>query len=175
MEIAMKTCRKCGQEKQISDYYRHSQMLDGHLNICKECVKSRVNHHRSENIDRIREYDRQRGNLPHRVNARKAYQQTSGAKQAMRNARKRYEERYPDRIRESHNKSKANHPEKYAARTTLWSHVLTGRIIRPSSCSDCGVVCTPHGHHEDYSKPLDVVWVCVSCHVARHKRQVKAA
>jgi superfamily II helicase len=44
-----KICRKCGIEKDISQFYKHSQMADGHLNICKDCVKQRVSKHRALN------------------------------------------------------------------------------------------------------------------------------
>ena len=37
-------------------------MGDGHLNKCKECTKNDSTNHRDENIDKIREYDRERGN-----------------------------------------------------------------------------------------------------------------
>ena len=58
----MKKCKDCGIEKDISEYHVHKQMKDGHLNKCKVCVRKRVSDHRAKNIDRIRAYDRKRGN-----------------------------------------------------------------------------------------------------------------
>jgi len=39
-----------------------------------------------------------------------------------------------------------------------------GKIIRPEHCQHCGKECRPEGHHEDYNKPFDVIWLCRTCH-----------
>ena len=41
-----------------------------------------------------------------------------------------------------------------------------GKLI-PAPCRDCG---SPEAqkHHPDYSRPIDVVWLCRSCHLAEH-------
>jgi hypothetical protein len=61
--------------------------------------------------------------------------------------------------------------DKVWARSVLGRAVQSGEIIVPKSCSECAKTCRPEGHHEDYSKPLDVVWLCKSCHVNRHHSQ----
>src|SRR5690606_225058 len=49
----MKDCRKCGVEKPLADYYAHKKMSDGHLNVCKECVKVSMREHRKRKRERM--------------------------------------------------------------------------------------------------------------------------
>jgi len=62
----MKRCFKCGQEKELDEFYVHKEMADGRLGKCKKCTKRDVSDHRGKNIESIREYDRRRSGLPHR-------------------------------------------------------------------------------------------------------------
>jgi hypothetical protein len=59
-------------------------------------------------------------------------------------------------------------PERKKANMAVSNAIRDGRLHRPSICIDCNKNCKPEGHHEDYSKPLDVIWLCQSCHAKRH-------
>lgn len=73
----MKTCKKCGQLKDVSCFYAHKMMADGHLNSCKECVKNAVRKNRSEKAEQYKRYEQMRFQTqPHRRMAAKAYAQT---------------------------------------------------------------------------------------------------
>lgn len=58
--------------------------------------------------------------------------------------------------------------EKKNAHSAVEYAVKTGKLARPNYCEACRKVGPVHGHHEDYSKPLEVEWLCVACHRAIH-------
>jgi hypothetical protein len=60
------------------------------------------------------------------------------------------------------------HPDRYRARQMLRCAVKSGKVARPANCSRCGRECIPDAHHPDYSKPLEVDWLCGDCHRAEH-------
>lgn len=47
--------------------------------------------------------------------------------------------------------------------------IQRGELTRPDTCSECGREARIIAHHEDYSKPLDVQWLCPQCHQKRGK------
>ncbi len=53
----------------------------------------------------------------------------------------------------------------------LQDAVRAGKIQRASACSNCGTIGKVEGHHEDYARPLDVVWLCRRCHWHHHLKQ----
>lgn len=63
---------------------------------------------------------------------------------------------------------------KVLAQKSLARAVKKGTIVRPDSCEKCGKKGKPHGHHDDYSKRLDVRWVCQACHQQIHNDLRKA-
>ncbi len=54
--------------------------------------------------------------------------------------------------------------EAHAAQQAVYRAIRNGALVRSASCSECGIECKPEAAHEDYSKPLDIRWLCRLCH-----------
>lgn len=74
----------------------------------------------------------------------------------------------PERTRENLKLYAERHPEKIKAVQSVNNAIRDGRLVR-EPCVVCGA--TPaQGHHPDYSKPLEVVWLCRKHHGEAHRR-----
>ena len=62
------------------------------------------------------------------------------------------------------------YPDKYKAHNMVHNYIRDGKLTRKTECEECGGDSNIHAHHEDYSKPLDVVWLCAACHAKRHPK-----
>ncbi len=153
----MKKCFKCLRILSIDEFYKHSAMSDGRLNKCKDCTKKDATEHRLKNLSRVRQYDKLRGAMPHRVAARKEYKQTAQGKRAHARAIK---------------KQRELHPERYKARNIVNNALRDGRL-KQFPCFECGKIA--EAHHPDYSRPLSVVWLCSKHHKEAHSMVKDAA
>jgi hypothetical protein len=135
----LKDCYGCGAWLPLADFYAHPQMADGHLNYCKACVRARVTGQRRTDLA-VRARDLERSRTP--------------ARQA--------------RFRTLSSRLRAKDPERYrrmrAAHSAVAHALRAGRLIRPASCTACGAHEPLHAAHADYARPLDVRWLCRSCH-----------
>lgn len=139
-----KACTKCGEVKPLDAFYKHPMMHDGRLSKCADCTKAAVRANRAARIEYYRAYDRARANEPSRKADRIA--------RAKAHPRPRPEA----------------DPVKRAARVALGNAVRDGKIKKAPECEVCAVSADLHGHHEDYTKSLDVIWVCSACHAFIH-------
>lgn len=62
---------------------------------------------------------------------------------------------------------RARHPEKALVHDITRRALRNGQLVR-QACERCGATERIHAHHEDYSRPLDVTWLCDSCHRKAH-------
>ena len=139
------TCKYCGKSNTEVPFYKSM------TNRCKDCHKQKSRENRANKADYYREYDAKRFQNDPKVRARhRRYQQTEAGKASMTMARQKWQQ---------------DNPDKRAAHIILGNAVRDGRKEKPDTCQVCGFKHRKiHGHHEDYTKPLDVVWCCPQCH-----------
>ncbi len=127
--------------------------------LCGECRKCRHRDYmlawRAANIERSREIARE-------CYARNAQEYRDRA----RAHREANIERYRAYDRERGHR--VYDEQKEIARRAFNKAVIRGQIVR-QPCEVCGVS-KAEGHHGDYSKPLDVRWLCRTHHMQLHRR-----
>lgn len=127
-------------------------MADGHLGKCKECARADVIANRVSKLAYYTEYDKIRDSLPHRLKLRREYARIN-----------------PEIVRRIKDAWAERNPHKRKAHHTLNNAIRDGHIMR-LPCEVCGDL-ESEGHHDDYSKPLDVRWLCDKHHKEHHKNE----
>ncbi len=147
----MKNCFKCGESKPISEFYKHPMMADGHLGKCKNCNKKDT----KERIERVKHdpdwREKERARCRDKMNKRRAL----GLDKQDRGYQKRWQKR---------------HPQKRSAQLAAYKAFKRGLILRDPVCSECKEDVPLQMHHPDYSKPLEIQWLCVKCHGKAHRK-----
>ena len=82
-----------------------------------------------------------------------------------------WRQKNPKMVLAALHRNRAKNPEGDRARHILNYHIEKKEIARPSICTIDGCDRTDvQGHHEDYFKPLEVLWVCCKHHHEIHRK-----
>lgn len=172
----MKKCTGCGVEKEVTSFARRKDRKEGYRTRCNDCI----NEKRRERFENLEKYKQKREREKKYYNshreklneAQKKYYEnlTEEKKQKLaekkriyfRNSQEQKKKKY-EYLRNIYDK------KKIYANIQIYEALQSGKIIKPSRCQICGKEKTLDGHHHDYDKPLDVIWVCRKCHMKIHK------
>lgn len=163
----MKTCKKCNETKSRDEYYKQTAKPDGKHPWCKECCKA----HQKKNMGRRLELESIQWHTdPEYRKRRRELQRNWTAKNI---EYKRTKER----------ENRLNNPEPYKKRSDAYrlknidkikivtkagyevrKAVESGKLIKSNVCEFCNEEGYTEGAHHDYDKPLDIKWLCRSCH-----------
>jgi len=150
----MKACKICCQQKPMDEFYKNSAMKDGYINVCKPCHNKRSVEWAKQNRDRINELTRKRRQTTDAKLARKKECLSEEAIVARREAVRRY---------------MLKRPYTNAAHRFVRLAIEKGILVRPDVCSECDSKQFIEAHHDDYTKPDTVRWLCKSCHETWHR------
>lgn len=175
-EEAYKRCSRCGEEKALSEFNRNRAKKDGRQTYCRPCSNSNNREWYAENDDHHRENASRwaRENRERKAAVQKDWQ-TRNRERFLETSRRAAQRRRP-RQRAAARKHYRENSAKTLARVKLYQAVRDGKVVRPDRCERCAGTGQPfsngrhpiEGHHHDYSKPLDVEWLCFDCHTAIH-------
>lgn len=112
-------------------------------------------------------YASQKGNWckPCKIAWNKAYKKTARGAAVQKAARDKY--RKSDKWKAVMRDYQQRERLKHKARCLVWVAIQKGELKR-GPCRACGATEDIHAHHEDYTKPLEVDWLCRGCHNLRH-------
>lgn len=146
-----RVCSKCKNEKSLSDFYFRKSRQQ-YETQCKSCRAAQFSE------------------------AEKSPEKRA-ARSALRKIARRSE---INRARERRNSAafRAKYPQKAAAKRAVRSAIERGEMARPDACQVCGAtarrqdgITAVQAHHPDYSRPLDVIWLCPWCHAKAHANE----
>lgn len=86
--------------------------------------------------------------------------------------RREWDAKNADKRRAYTRQAKARHPERTRARQIVARAIRTGKLVRPELCDRCKLPARLDAHHADYSKPLEVEWLCRDCHTTAAAEKV---
>lgn len=150
-------CSRCGLIQPLSEFHKRADRPRGHVSHCRTCDGIRTSAYVAANIDKVRA----QGSAHYRANRERYAERWASwyaRNQPLRAARET--ERAAQWRRDHH--AEARILER--ARRAVSKAISRGELIRPETCEACGAAGKIQGAHFDYSRPLEVRWLCRSCH-----------
>lgn len=180
----MKICNVCKEEKKYIEFFKSRNGLE---TFCKKCKCQKRRDRKAKDPDKCNEKTRLQSKKQRESDKfkvwRKEHQRKNREKirkqqreyselnrEKVREYNRSYRNRNFEKFKESHRKSCEKYPERYKARKMLNYAIEYGYITRKERCERCEIFLKTEAHHPDYSKPLEVVWMCKSCHTKEHYR-----
>lgn len=132
-----KICSGCGQEKPIGEFNKDRKSPDRHQHMCRACFSR---------------YNRER---------------YAADPQRFKEAVRKYQDENLENLFVTRMEMCERNPSRSNANSAVTYALKLGYIEKPDHCLGCGRKSDEArvtAHHNDYSKPLEVVWVCDRCH-----------
>ncbi len=155
----MKVCRGCKTEMPIDQYYKTKNGKNGIDSRCKPCRIEEGKAWYRENVARAK------------ANSTRWHRENRDRARELKRIWKAKNPRTKDEMNRLQRNWRKDNPGRARANQVLQKAVVLKKIEKPNKCEDCNKDVSQnilHGHHENYSRPLEVNWLCPPCHGDRH-------
>jgi hypothetical protein len=171
-----KICTGCKVEKIYDEFGKDKKAFDGLNQKCKNCCNERakISIRSPEAIANSRKIslEWQKKNRKMLNERCKVYylNNLNERREYLKGKQKEYlkTEDGKEKHKEQSREFRKNNPEKISAQQKCRRAIKQGILSRPDKCSKCEILCKPDAHHEEYNKPLEVIWICKKCHIEIH-------
>ena len=157
--MGWKKCQQCGATKTTEEFYRKKDTVNEYYPQCKECGRAAKRVYSAKNRDQILAY------------AKRYYAKN---KEKCLAATRKYQAEHPEQIRAHQKKWYGKNKHKKAAQQRVFKALKSGKL-KKENCKVCGSSENIQAHHPDYSRPLEVVWLCHTHHQKNHVKTRKSA
>lgn len=162
----MKKCNLCLAEKSFEEFYFRKDR-GNYRAECKECMLQKMHQKYLDDPGKHRKIARNSYARNRDKRFKNAYEWRKRNPERVRKiARDYYHRNKEKRAAYSARYEKENRDKKRAHRLVKYAK-KSGEIV-PEPCVYCGDK-NSQAHHDDYSKPYDVIWLCPAHHSKRHK------
>lgn len=156
-----KKCRKCQEILPIENFWRDASTNDGYNIRCIDCKKEDQHQYIIDHPEKKDKY-----NDTQRIRVQRLKQDI--------NYVMKWNADNQERVKESRKKWYIDHQTEVKAHDKVEYAIKKGEIERPDTCLLCGDDYHISGHHEDYNDPLNVIWLCDTCHKRLHTLKRRA-
>lgn len=153
-------CGKCNRSLPQSEFHKDRTQKTGHHPYCKQCKIQFEQKRRARKRDEINSKNREK--YRNNPNSPRDWmrQYCRGNRAVISERRKGQAQARPD-------------PVKAKARSLVHAALRNGHLVKPACCEKCKSKPASRdlqAHHKDYSKPLEVVWLCTTCHGVTYRK-----
>ncbi|KKN08162.1 hypothetical protein LCGC14_1059390 [marine sediment metagenome] len=162
--VKMRICRKCGEEKPLDHFSKDSRVKNGFTRMCKSCLNKQI---------------KERGQIKPRISAlceqcnaeflafKYDVEKKGGGRFCSRICRNRFNGINTSNIQTSIEGPKPSESKIAKQAQGAVNRGLKSGSLKKKPCEKCGKE-NVDAHHPNYSKPLDVIWLCRRHHQMEH-------
>ncbi len=172
IDLNQKRCYACEQVLSVECFGKNRAKKDGFSDECRRCrkISDAKSHQKNRNkrLAKMRAYQNEHCEEL-RIKSIE-YSRSERGRENNNKATRKYYATHKKAIAKRMKRNQVEQKERYVSRYQASNAIKLGKLSRPTACQDCNKQGRVEGHHPDYTKPLEITWLCKRCHALKHRK-----